>query len=149
MVTREPRVRANPFRDEVAIDFPSIGPFVERVRNAFLSDTDRDATDPLRISVQISSRDAYLGTIVPVGVPLRTTCAVCGGRGETWSDPCDVCSGRGEYFESSVLRVPVPPGVVDGSRLHFRVRPPQAPALRLEVTVVVAEERLPFPDRRR
>ena len=149
MVSRELPVRSDPFRDEVAIDFPSISPFVERVRDAFLADDDRETADPMRLSVQISSRDAYLGTIVPVGVPLRATCTICGGRGETWAEPCASCGGRGDQFESTVLRVPVPPGVVDGSRLHFRIRPPHATALRIEVTVVVAQERLPFRDRRR
>ena len=149
MVSRELPVRSDPFRDEVAIDFPSISPFVERVRDAFLADGDGDARDSLRISVQISSRDAYLGTIVPVPVPLRATCRICGGRGETWAEPCEHCGGRGDQLESSVLRVPVPPGVVDGSRLHFRIRPPHAPPLRVEVTVVVAEERLPYRDLRR
>jgi DnaJ-class molecular chaperone len=140
-------VTSDPFRDEVAIDFPSIGPFVERVRDAFLSnDADRDV---LRLSVQISSRDAYLGTIVPLDVPVRAICAICGGRGETWAEPCAMCDGRGDHREQSRVRVPVPPGVAHGSRLHFRLRPAEALSMRVEVTVVVAEERLPSRDRRR
>jgi hypothetical protein len=148
MVSREQAVNFDPFRDEVAIDFPSIGPVVERVLDAFLSQSDGDR-DYLRVSVQISSRDAYLGTIVPIDVPVRATCAICGGRGETWAEPCDECGGKGDHRERSRVRVPIPPGVADGSRLHFRLRSAETSALRIEVTVVVTEERLPSRDRRR
>jgi DnaJ-class molecular chaperone len=141
-------VNSDPFRDEVAIDFPSIGPVVERVREAFLSHADADR-DLLRVSVQISSRDAYLGTIVPIDVPVRAICAICGGRGETWAETCEECGGKGDHREQSRVRVPIPPGIAHGSRLHFRVRSAETSSLRIEVTVVVAEERLPSRDRRR
>lgn len=130
------------FADEVAIDFPSVGRMVERVRQAFLgegagdhgdsSDGDTHVTD-----LSLSTRDAWRGAIVPLELPMRGTCARCGGRGETWSDPCVPCCGTGEQLVRHPVRVSVPAGVADGARLRYRVRPPHAPPLRVEIRVVI------------
>lgn len=132
-------MRSDPFLDEVAIDFPSMGSVMERVRDAFLAETDHRRPDTLNVAVQISGAQAHRGTVVSVAVPVRATCHECGGRGETWAEPCASCRGVGSADERSLLRVPVPPGVTDGARLSFRLRPPHAPAVRVEVTILVSE----------
>jgi hypothetical protein len=139
-------VRSDPFLDEVAVDFPSIGAVLDRVRDAFLSEGAAPRADTLKVAVHISGAQAYRGTVASIAVPVRFTCATCGGRGESWADPCLSCCGTGYSDEHSVLRVPVPPGVVDGARLYFRVRPPHGSAIRVEVTVVLNEARLRFED---
>jgi len=127
------------FADEIAIDFPSVGNLVARVRDAFLGEraggVDEIATHTAEVSV--SSREAWRGTIVPLEVPIRGTCAICGGRGETWTEPCRDCCGTGERLLTHPVRLSVPPGVADGARLRFRVQRPHSAPLRVEVRVAV------------
>ena len=127
------------FADEVAIDFPSVGQMVERVRDAFLGESsgDVDAGETHTADVSLSTRDAWRGSIVPLEVPLRSTCAICGGRGEIWTEPCRQCRGTGDTLVRHPVRLSVPAGVADGARLRFRVRPPHAAPIRVEVRVVL------------
>jgi hypothetical protein len=130
-------VRSNPFLDEIAIDFPSTGRFVERACQAFVRDAASPIDEALRAEVSVSREEAYRGAILPIDVALRSTCQYCGGRGETWAEFCVDCDGRGEAITAYLLHIPVPPGVVDGSRFLFRVRPPRAGSVRVEVTVAI------------
>jgi len=127
------------FADEVAIDFPSVGHMMERVRQAFLGEAAGDTSDgDTHVThLSLSTRDAWRGAIVPLELPLRGTCPTCGGRGETWSEPCVACRGTGEQLVRHPLRVSVPAGVAEGTRLRYRVRRPQAAPLRVEVRVVI------------
>jgi hypothetical protein len=123
------------FADEVAIDFPSIGSVVERVRDTFLGE--QVGAEILTTDVLLSERDAFMGTVVPLEVPLREMCAVCGGRGETWTEPCADCLGTGDSFVQRPVRLSLPAGVVDGARFAFRVRSPRAEPVRVEVRVQI------------
>ena len=124
------------FEDEIAIDFPSIGPVVERMRDGLLGG-DR-TTDAHAAAISLSPREAFAGTTVALEVPLRGTCAGCGGRGETWEEPCGACAGSGECSTPHHFRVAVPPGVTDGTRFRFLIASPQNVPTRIEVTVLVA-----------
>jgi hypothetical protein len=123
------------FADEIAIDFPSVGPVVDRMRDAFLGEA-ADA-ELLTAEVSLSSREALDGRIVPVEVPIRGACTTCGGRGETWTERCPACRGTGDEMFNHLVRVSVPPGVADGACFRFRVSSPHACAVRVEVRVVV------------
>lgn len=122
------------FADEVAIDFPSVRPAVERMREAFLDVT---IEPPVRIDVALSRIEAMLGGDVRLEVPIRRTCATCGGRGEVWSDLCESCEGVGHAPQRQVLEVAMPPGVRDGARLSLTVSPRQAPSTRVELHVTI------------
>ena len=123
------------FADEIAIDFPSVGHVVERIREAFLGE--RPAADILATELQLSSLEARRGLVVPLDVPMRATCSTCGGRGETWTEPCDPCSGTGESLFHHPVRVLVPAGVAHGTRFRFRVTSPHAASVRVEVRVAI------------
>jgi hypothetical protein len=123
------------FADEIAIDFPSVGQFVARVRDRFLGA--QAEADTLTTEVSVSSREASRGVVVPLNVPLRVTCSDCGGRGETWAEPCFACRGTGDALVHHPMRVAVPAGVVNGARLRFRVHSPLAAPLRVEIRVAV------------
>ena len=130
------------FADEVAIDFPSVGQMLERVRDAFLGEGREgpggDEDNATHIAdVSLSTRDAWRGAIVPLDLALRGTCPACGGRGETWTDPCVTCCGTGDALVRHPVRLSVPAGVADGARLRFRVRPPHAAPLSVEVRVLI------------
>jgi len=123
------------FADEIAIDFPSVGPLVERVRDAFLGD--REGVPTLTTEVSLSTREAHGGAIVPLDIPLRATCGCCGGRGETWAEPCAACRGTGDALLRQAVKVSVPPGVSHGARFRFRVTNPHAAPLSVELRVAV------------
>jgi molecular chaperone DnaJ len=72
--------RADWLADEVAIDFPSVSGLLDSMRHAFFG----AALGDLSAEIVLSPLEAFRGTIVPLGVPVRQTCAQCGGRGEIW-----------------------------------------------------------------
>lgn len=77
--------------------------------------TDRETCPACQGSgAQRVARRGLLGTMMSV-----TTCATCGGSGETVVDPCDVCAGRGTMQEDRSVRVEIPPGVATGTRLRL------------------------------
>ena len=121
------------FADEIAIDFPSVGRVVERIREAFLGE-DVDG-DVLRAEVSLSQREAQDGLVVSLQIPLRVTCPHCGGRGETWTEPCDLCRGSGQSTVDHPLRLTLPPRVANGARFRFRLKSPDATSVRIEVRV--------------
>ena len=123
------------FADEIAIDFPSVGCVVDRMRDAFLGER-RDA-DLLCAEVSLSQREAVDGLVVPLEIPVRATCPNCGGRGETWAELCDLCGGLGESWFQYPVRVSVPPGVADGARFRFRLTSPDTSLVRVEVRVAI------------
>ena len=123
------------FADEIAIDFPSVGRVVERIRDAFLGEG--EAGDVLRAEVSLSQREAFDGLVVPLSVPIPVTCPHCGGRGETWTEPCHLCSGTGHSMCHQGVRVSVPPRVADGACFRFRIKSPDASSVRVEVRVAI------------
>jgi hypothetical protein len=125
------------FADEIAIDFPSVRPAVERMRDAFLGERDGDV---LRAEVSVSPRDAIDGRVVPLQLPVRVTCPNCGGRGETWTEACSLCRGTGDSLFYQHVRVSVPPGIADGAHLRLRVTSPDRSSVRVEVRIVVRSE---------
>ena len=133
--TRAASVSNECFADEIAIDFPSVGHLLERMRHTFLGQC-ADG-DTLMREVSLSSRDASKGIVVRLEVPIRGTCGLCGGRGETWAEPCVDCCGTGESLFHRRVRFSVPPGVADGARFRFRVSSPHAAELHVEVRVAI------------
>ena len=51
---------------------------------------------------------------------IRRTCGRCGGTGRIVKDPCGTCSGSGLLRENRTLKVKIPPGVDNGTRLKLR-----------------------------
>ena len=123
------------FADEIAIDFPSVGLAVERMRATFLGESAED--DVVTSELLLSSREASEGLVVPIDVPIRATCPDCGGRGETWTEPCGACRGTGDSLLHHSVKIAVPPGVADGARFRIRLWSPSAPSVRVEVRVAI------------
>lgn len=49
---------------------------------------------------------------------IQQTCPDCGGVGETITDPCKPCHGAGRVKEQAHVRLKVPAGIEEGSRLR-------------------------------
>ena len=93
------------FADEIAIDFPSVEPAVERMRDAFLGEHPDD--DVLRTELLVSPHEAWDGLVVPIDVPIRGLCRHCGGRGN-WTEPCGDCRGTRAVLVHRAVRLAVP-----------------------------------------
>ncbi len=64
-----------------------------------------------------STRSGFFGSMVTT-----STCPRCRGRGRVIADPCGRCHGSGSHPETQSLRVEIPAGVTDGTRLRLRGR---------------------------
>jgi len=129
----------NCFADEIAIDFPSVEPAVERMRDAFLGEPADEAECVLRREVTVSRREAWDGVFVPIDVSIHALCSRCGGRGEVWTELCTDCHSTGASLLHHAVRLPVPPGVADGACFRFRVAYPGARPVRVEVRIAISD----------
>lgn len=50
---------------------------------------------------------------------VQQTCPECMGTGQTITDPCSVCSGSGRSKERTRIKVKIPAGIEEGSRLRY------------------------------
>ncbi len=123
------------FADEIAIDFPSVGRVVDRMRDAFLGE--RPDADVVAAEVSLTEHEAWHGLVVPLEVPIRGLCPRCGGRGESWTEPCAWCLGTGDSLVRHAVRVAVPARVAHGARFRFRVSSPHAASVCVEVRVAI------------
>ena len=120
--------------DEIAIDFPSVSSVLDRMRSSFFG---ASVAAGLSAEVELTPEEAFWGASVPLDIPLRQTCTVCGGRGEVWEQWCSSCSGEGEVSAAHALRLRVPAGVREGTRFRFSVTPPGAIPTTVEVRITV------------
>ena len=51
---------------------------------------------------------------------VQTTCGKCGGLGTYAKDPCKTCRGGGRVTRKREIKVKIPPGVDEGSRIRIR-----------------------------
>ncbi len=55
-------------------------------------------------------------------ISIRRTCPSCNGSGVSIKNPCTSCHGQGRSKSSDTVKVKIPPGINDGSRLCSRGR---------------------------
>ncbi len=127
-------LHADCFAAEVVIAFPSVASAVERMRSAFV---DELPGAPLSAHVSLSPRQALEGATVPLDVPVRCTCRVCGGRGERWPDRCRRCAGSGVELRRHQVQLFVPARVAHGARFRFTLSPRHDPPTRIELHVAI------------
>ncbi len=104
--------------DEVHLDFPSVLSVLDRMRHSFFGASRAAARAP---DIVVTPHEAFLGAVVAIQIPVTRTCPRCGGRGEVWNDWCAECAGEGDLPSRETVRVRIPAGVPDGSRIRFRV----------------------------
>lgn len=123
------------FRDEVALDFPSLGSASDRMRASFLA---TEAVAPrCEAEVRLSPEEAEAGPRVPVQVVVRSPCPSCGGRGQAGSGACPACGGTGDGILRHEVQVKLPSRVRDGARLLYSVPAPRGTATVVDLRVSV------------
>jgi DnaJ-class molecular chaperone len=128
------------FSNEIGIDFPFVPAVVSRVRDAFLASAGGASTGsaaPIKASISLSMREALRGRDVVLTLPLRRTCAACGGRGEVWNDACVECCGLGDALDQHDIHVAVPAGVRDGTRVRLTVSSRQTLVTHVDLLISV------------
>ena len=125
--------------DDGALDFPSMATManiVPRMRAAFFGgQVEVGAVHTTR--VELTPQEAVEGVQVPLDLPVRPFCPMCGGRGEIWKEPCGLCAGTGSGQLSCGLRLSVPPGVRHGACLRFSVTPPFSAETQIELRIAI------------
>jgi hypothetical protein len=104
--------------DEVHLDFPSVLSVLDRMRHSFFGASRRPDRAP---DIVVTPQEAFWGATLPLEILVTRTCAQCGGRGEVWNDWCADCAGDGDLPARQAVRVRIPAGVQDGTRIRFRV----------------------------
>ena len=51
---------------------------------------------------------------------MARTCSTCGGTGQVITDPCKTCRGEGRVIREHQMRVEIPQGVEDGTRIRYQ-----------------------------
>lgn len=133
---RQARERFDWFRDEVALDFPSLGVAADRMRESFLAADQTTAT--CAAEVRLTPGEAQAGHRVPIHVAVRCACQACGGRGTVGNRACRCCEGTGSGLTHQHVLVRLPSGVRDGARFLFHVAPPDAAATVIDLRVSVS-----------
>lgn len=121
------------WRDEIALDFPSLHAPAERMRQAFVAADGGEARH--MVTLELAQRSARHARRVPVCVAVPACCPTCGGRGEAWGDPCVACDGRGLREEPRYVLLRVPADVRDDARLRYRLESAHTPALVIDARV--------------
>jgi len=104
--------------DEVHLDFPSVLSVLDRMRHSFFGAAPQPDPSP---DILVTPQEAFWGATVSLDVPVTRICARCGGRGEVWNEWCAECGGEGDLPACQAVRVRIPAGVPDGTRIRFRV----------------------------
>jgi DnaJ-class molecular chaperone len=78
--------------------------------------TDAAASADVHSEVELDLAEAIHGVVVSLSVQRESVCGACDGRGRG----CAQCDGRGIQVDLERVRVRIPPGAGDGSRVRVR-----------------------------
>jgi len=84
--------------------------------------------------ILLTMDEASAGGMLPVDVPLYTSCPVCEGTGGAVFD-CDRCLGEGKIERRLPVPVHIPPGVRDGTVFQVSVDDPSVLSVLLTVHI--------------
>ena len=76
--------------------------------------------DDIEAEIEISLEEAFSGTERSLGLNQGVACSDCGGTGFHSSGVCPTCGGRGVSFQERELKVKIPTGVADGSKIRLK-----------------------------
>lgn len=118
------RRRAEPLIPEPASlfrDFQTVRPSRDALRDRIIRGftgegvPKAERVEALTVEIQLTPDQAARGAIVPLAVPVFSTCATCRGRGSTWLAPCPTCAQQGIVEGEAAIRIELPPGTRSGT----------------------------------
>lgn len=59
-------------------------------------------------------------TIMQGNMMMQTTCDHCGGSGQVYESHCDTCEGKGYELTDKVVKIKIPPSILNGEQLQVR-----------------------------
>jgi len=68
--------------------------------------------------IEIDFKDAVRGTTAVLPVQRQITCSTCGGAGNVHGRVCPACHGAGVVISTERLRIKIPEGVQNGSKIR-------------------------------
>jgi DnaJ-class molecular chaperone len=81
----------------------------------------------------LTADEARAGLIIPVTIPVRKNCPVCGGTFFSLFSFCDYCQGAGHIVRDITAKVEIPPQVRNNSR--FRISIHEAGILTIKIFI--------------
>jgi DnaJ-class molecular chaperone len=90
------------------------------------------APSSLVAEIVLGEDDAARGTVLPLDIPVTSTCAACQGTGGSLFG-CDRCLGEGKVVRRLPVPVHVPPGTHDGAVFEVRTGEAAVPSILLTV----------------
>jgi len=70
------------------------------------------------LAVEVSFTDAVKGTTISLPVQRQLQCSSCGGTGTEQRSACSACHGAGVVISTERMRVKIPEGVANGTRVR-------------------------------
>jgi hypothetical protein len=84
--------------------------------------------------ILLTPQEAAAGGVLPLDVPVSSTCQICQGTGGTLFD-CDSCLGEGKVSRRLPVPVRIPPRVRDGQVYQVTTDDPVVPSILLTVHI--------------
>ena len=73
----------------------------------------------LNVEVILTPREAAIGTVAPIAIPVFRACRSCDGTGREWLFPCVACRAQGRIKDHETVSVQIPPMVRDRSVIEL------------------------------
>ena len=127
---------------DIGLDFgrysPSLDSLLEFFLRRFKGEGGKSGSrEHLRVEVILTRAEAARGGVLPLDVPVFTTCPRCDGSGGACDIVCSLCEGSGAMETRRRLPVRIPPGIPDGSALEHDLAGIGVPGAVLHVDVRV------------
>ncbi len=116
--------------------------FDDLAKNAGAAKTQQALQKTVSVEVEISLREAVIGTSKLLKLSIPALCKQCKGAGYIRTGKCDECKGKGKTKTSRKIRIKVPAGVENMHKLRLKKIVPQLdpglPPSDLDVVVKIA-----------
>jgi molecular chaperone DnaJ len=128
MARRQHTDRAEPLVPEpmsIIHDFQTIRPSCDALfepifRNVSgIGVTEAERLPDLNVEVILTPREAAIGAVAPIAIPVFRACRSCAGTGREWLFSCVACGGQGMIEDLETVSVRIPPIVHDRSVIEL------------------------------
>ncbi len=82
----------------------------------------RSSPYSMEIEVLLTGEEARRGGVLPLELPMVQSCPLCRGGRDRRYGLCPQCAGQGAVQKETRVRVHVPAGIEDGTRLEVRIK---------------------------